>query len=292
MPPAAGLVKRGFELKTQIRMVLSTWQSELPRLIVFDNCEEQELFEQWRPKTGAARILVTSRRQEWDLDLGVATLAIGVLEHSESIELLQKIAARLSVDDAGPIADELGDLPLTLHLAGYYLKNYADEVSPDAYLEQLKDEMLLNHDSLRERGAKRNPTKHELNVAKTFAFLIVWQPHLRFVADQALEREDETGADLCNALGYHLNAIGDYDPARPYLEQALEIRKKVLGEEHPDTATSLNNLAVLCFYENKFNEAAGHVRKALAIRKKVLGKGHPETRSSMEDLAVIEKRLE
>ena len=34
----------------------------------------------------------------------------------------------------------------------------------------------------------------------------------------------------------------------PYIlaRQALTIRKKVLGDEHPDTATSLNNLEAIC----------------------------------------------
>ena len=33
--------------------------------------------------------------------------------------------------------------------------------------------------------------------------------------------------------------------AKPYLEQALAIRREVLGEKHPDTARSLNNLGYL-----------------------------------------------
>ena len=39
--------------------------------------------------------------------------------------------------------------------------------------------------------------------------------------------------------------MGAYDRAEPLYRQALEIRKKVLGEGHPDYATSLNNLAEL-----------------------------------------------
>ena len=40
-------------------------------------------------------------------------------------------------------------------------------------------------------------------------------------------------------------AQGDYAKAEPLYRQALEIRKRALGENHPGYATSLNNLAVL-----------------------------------------------
>jgi hypothetical protein len=39
-----------------------------------------------------------------------------------------------------------------------------------------------------------------------------------------------------------LQAQGGLAGARPYLEQALAIRRQALGEEHPDTARSLNDL--------------------------------------------------
>ena len=39
--------------------------------------------------------------------------------------------------------------------------------------------------------------------------------------------------------------MGNYAAAEPLLRQALEIRRTALGEDHPDYAASLNNLAVL-----------------------------------------------
>ena len=38
---------------------------------------------------------------------------------------------------------------------------------------------------------------------------------------------------------------GKLDEAKPYMEQVLSIDKKVYGEDHPEVATDLNNLAQL-----------------------------------------------
>ena len=51
-------------------------------------------------------------------------------------------------------------------------------------------------------------------------------------------------------------------PARSYYERALAIRETVLGPEHPDTATSRNNLGILCCYEGE-REAAALLHRAV-----------------------------
>jgi hypothetical protein len=125
--------------------------------------------EQWLPKAGASRVLVTSRRQCWDDALGVDMLKLGVLDRDESTKLLSTLAAHLTHEQADAIADELGDLPLALHMAGSFLKVYKEGVRPSDFLLQLKDPSLLDHEALKGRGTTFNPTQHELHVAKTFA---------------------------------------------------------------------------------------------------------------------------
>jgi hypothetical protein len=65
----------------------------------------------------------------------------------------------------------------------------------------------------------------------------------------------------------------------------------VLGPDHPDTALSLNNLAILCYYEGDYQQAATLMRRALAIREQKLGAAHPDTQSSRQSLAVIEQKI-
>ncbi len=155
-------------LPEQVNLVLQNWQSPLPRLLIFDNCEDQSLLEQWRPTSGGARVLLTTRRGKWSAELGVQVLPLDVLPRPESIALLQKYRPALRPADADPLAAELGDLPLALQLAGSYLRRYA-AVNPAEYLQELQNEALLQHPSMQGRGAEHSPTGHELHVARTFA---------------------------------------------------------------------------------------------------------------------------
>jgi hypothetical protein len=70
-------------LEDQVEEVISAWQSELPRLLVFDNCEDEELLAQWRSTTAGCRVLVSSRRERWSQTLGVTTLSLDELSRDE-----------------------------------------------------------------------------------------------------------------------------------------------------------------------------------------------------------------
>lgn len=160
-------------LEQQVRLVEEAWQSPLPRLLVFDNCEEEALLQRWRPRFGGARVLVTSRRAEWDATLSVKTVPLTTLPRPASIELLRLFRPDVPAEDPilDAIADELGDLPLALHLAGSFLKTYQNSAfgQAAAYLEQLRNTDLLTHPSLEGRGAGVSPTGHAAHVGRTFA---------------------------------------------------------------------------------------------------------------------------
>jgi Domain of unknown function (DUF4062)/Tetratricopeptide repeat len=169
----------GFEersLDERVQRVKDAWQGATPRLLVFDNCEEEALLETWRPTSGSCRVLVTSRRPTWSPTMGVTALPLEVLPRPDSIEMLRRYRPDLAPDDPGldAIAQELGDLPLALHLAGSYLRAYRAAVSLDAYLAELRHADVVRHASLLGAGLDDavSPTHHVQSVAQTFALCL------------------------------------------------------------------------------------------------------------------------
>jgi CHAT domain-containing protein/tetratricopeptide (TPR) repeat protein len=84
-------------------------------------------------------------------------------------------------------------------------------------------------------------------------------------------------AEQLNRRAITLLRAGKYDEALPFARQALAIREKELGLDHPNVAQSLGNLAVLYKEKGEYRRAEPLFRRALTINEKTLGS---------EDLAV------
>ncbi|KAE8394289.1 Tetratricopeptide repeat-domain-containing protein [Aspergillus alliaceus] len=69
-------------------------------------------------------------------------------------------------------------------------------------------------------------------------------------------------------------------------ELILETRKQVLGPGHPDTLTSMANLASTYRKQGRWKEVKELDVQALNTRKQVLGPEHPDTLTSMANLAL------
>ena len=65
----------------------------------------------------------------------------------------------------------------------------------------------------------------------------------------------------------------------------LSVKRRVLGEEHPDTLSSMNNLACALRKAGQYAEAIEMHRTVLSVRRRVLGEEHPNTLGSMNNLA-------
>ena len=94
-----------------------------------------------------------------------------------------------------------------------------------------------------------------------------------------------------NAAGVMAYTLGRYGEAEPLYQQSLAIWKKALGPDHPDVATSLNNLAALYQAQGLYAKAEPLYQQSLAISKKALGPDHPDVATALENYAALLTQL-
>src|SRR5579859_4015405 len=87
-------------------------------------------------------------------------------------------------------------------------------------------------------------------------------------------------------IGYFLWNDGKWKDAERMNQRSHEILQILLGNEHPDTLTSTNNLALTYRSQGKLNEATALQERVLEARKRTLGEEHPDTLTSMNNLAL------
>ncbi|SEP42902.1 tetratricopeptide repeat protein [Nitrosovibrio sp. Nv6] len=90
-----------------------------------------------------------------------------------------------------------------------------------------------------------------------------------------------------NAAGLIAHTMGHYARAEPLFHQALAIREKTLGPDHPDVASSLHNLAELYRAQGQYEKAEPLFQRALAAREKAFGHDHPHVATSLNNLAAL-----
>jgi serine/threonine protein kinase/tetratricopeptide (TPR) repeat protein len=84
-------------------------------------------------------------------------------------------------------------------------------------------------------------------------------------------------ATLRHVLAERYHDLGLDSAALALEQQALAERRRVLGEDHPDTLLSIGNLGVYLGAVGKRDEAEPYYREALEKSRRVRGDDHPET---------------
>ena len=86
-------------------------------------------------------------------------------------------------------------------------------------------------------------------------------------------------------IGLVYHDEGRSKEAEELFKQVMEMKKRGLGEEHPDTLTSIVNLASTYRKQGRWKVAEELFEQVIEMRKRVLGEKHPETLTSMAYLA-------
>jgi eukaryotic-like serine/threonine-protein kinase len=115
----------------------------------------------------------------------------------------------------------------------------------------------------------------------------------RPMLEKALVRAREADGPSSARVAQGLNDLGvqmrdeNWDRSVALLNEALAMRRQVLGHEHPKVAVTLVELSRTYVDHGLTAEAEPLLREALAIRRKALGNGHRETGVSLNDLGQL-----
>jgi tetratricopeptide (TPR) repeat protein len=104
----------------------------------------------------------------------------------------------------------------------------------------------------------------------------------------SMSREDRAAyrsADSMHVQAQTLHAQGNCATAQPLFEKVLEINRRLLTDEHPDTVHHYNNLPFNLNAQGQYPQAQPLFEKALKIYREMLGDEHPNTAAAYSHLA-------
>ncbi len=105
-------------------------------------------------------------------------------------------------------------------------------------------------------------------------------------ADTGLASDPVLQARLLAVMGNTYEGLGLYARAESLLARSLEIRRRVLGPDNPDTLASMNDLAEAIRWQGRYPEAEKLYREAWEGRQRVLGPDNPATILSKNGVAL------
>jgi eukaryotic-like serine/threonine-protein kinase len=94
-------------------------------------------------------------------------------------------------------------------------------------------------------------------------------------------------AQMMNAMGTVYVNLGLYPQAESLFKESTDIRRRILGSEHPDTIAAINALAGVLENEGRYAEAEKLDRQTLEVGRRVLGSENLNTIETMNLLANV-----
>ena len=104
--------------------------------------------------------------------------------------------------------------------------------------------------------------------------------------------QGELTADLLNDYHSVLHQLGDYQRSFEYCQKALNLRLKLLDENHPNVATSYANLSTCFACLGQYEKALNYSLQALDLRIKLFGEQHPHIADSYSNLSSCYQNLD
>ncbi len=111
------------------------------------------------------------------------------------------------------------------------------------------------------------------------------------VEQGSLKEQPDIEATVRGTLGRTYWVLAQFPIAETHLRTALDIRKRLYGNEHPKVAESLDDLGrLLRDQPGRLDESEPFLREGLAMRRKLLGSDHVDVATSLSSLAFLMTR--
>ena len=104
---------------------------------------------------------------------------------------------------------------------------------------------------------------------------------------KSMDLQMENYGGMLHQIGYLVDEQGNYASALEWYQKARRMRERVLGTDHPDTATTYNNIAAVYYAQGNYASALERFQKALRISERVLGTDHPDTANIYGGIALV-----
>jgi serine/threonine protein kinase/tetratricopeptide (TPR) repeat protein len=101
--------------------------------------------------------------------------------------------------------------------------------------------------------------------------------------------DDAVRTELMRTIGDVYRRLGHFPEAEVLLQKTLDERRRLLGNEHPQTLTSSNDLGFLFWQQARYEEAEALLFDALETSRRVRGVDHPETLELANSLGITYK---
>jgi eukaryotic-like serine/threonine-protein kinase len=137
-------------------------------------------------------------------------------------------------------------------------------------------------ETMRQELARVNAT----DAAAAMIDRTILRPAIKTI-DEQFKNDLATDASLRQALATLYRAIGLYEAAFPLQESSLVTRRRVLGEEHPDTLSSISNMGTLLRAQGKLDQAEPYLLESLDKARRVLGEEHLDTLISINNMGFL-----
>lgn len=201
----------------------------------------------------------------------------------------------LTSGDENELIAELIDYSLVKRSGNFFsLHRFVQEVGREHLSRLDKDGAANVLNCCLEAVVGTMPDGREYGTFEQLEWFRQMSPHAEIIADQSRnmfvdssEKQEEIGI-VCHRLGVGHRSLARHKKALEWLNKALVIREKVLGEDHPDLAATCDLIMRTLYDQGKYNEALEWIYRAVAIQEKTLGKEHLETIHTYNNIVCVQ----